>query len=108
MNKAKELLDELQCLDEEIQNRIDELANLEASLLSSPKIKANKVSGGQQQKIDEQGNAIQTLASSIGTPLDSKGNTKRNWMNVAIAVGVCGSFIMLLAMLCVQVFDIKI
>ncbi|WP_347089148.1 DUF1492 domain-containing protein [Streptococcus anginosus] len=53
MNKAKELLDELQCLDEEIQNRIDELANLEASLLSSPKIKANKVSGGQQQKIDE-------------------------------------------------------
>ena len=53
MNKAKELLDELQCLDEEIQNRIDELANLEASLLSSPKIKANKVSGGQQQTIDE-------------------------------------------------------
>ena len=29
-------------------------------------------------------------------------------MNVAIAVGVCGSFIMLLAMLFVQMFDIKI
>lgn len=38
MNKAKELLNELQGLDEEIQNRIDELANLEASLLSSPKM----------------------------------------------------------------------
>lgn len=46
MNKAKELLDELQNLDEEIQNRIDELANLEASLLSSPKMSMNKVQGG--------------------------------------------------------------
>ena len=43
MNKAKELLDELQNLDEEIQNRIDELANLEASLLSSPKVSMDKV-----------------------------------------------------------------
>jgi len=41
----------------------------------------------QQQKIEEQGVAIQSLVSSIGTPLDSKGNAKRNWMNVAIAVG---------------------
>ena len=48
MNKAKELLDELQNLDEEIQNRIDELANLEASLLSSPKMSMNKVQGGQK------------------------------------------------------------
>ena len=53
MNKAKELLDELQNLDEEIQNRIDELANLEASLLSSPKMSMNKVQGGQKVRLDE-------------------------------------------------------
>lgn len=53
MNKAKELLDELQNLDEEIQNRIDELANLEASLLSSPKMNVNKVQGGQKIQLDD-------------------------------------------------------
>ena len=70
--------------------------------------KLNQTILTQQQKIEEQGVAIQSIASSIGTPLDSKGNTRRNWMNVVIAVGVCGSFVILLAMLCVQVFEIKI
>lgn len=53
MNKAKELLDELQNLDEEIQSRIDELAKLEASLLSSPKMSMDKVQGGQKVRLDE-------------------------------------------------------
>ena len=69
--------------------------------------KLNQTILTQQQKIEEQGVAIQSLASSIGTPLDSKGNAKRNWMNVAIAVGVCGSFIMLLAMLSFKCLILK-
>ena len=101
-------------LENEISTQRESLklqfANVPSQMNELAKVmeKLNQTILTQQQKIDEQGNAIQTLASSIGTPLDSKGNTKRNWMNVAIAVGVCGSFIMLLAMLCVQVFDIKI
>lgn len=39
--------------------------------------KLNQTILTQQQKIEEQGVAIQSLASSIGTPLDSKGNAKR-------------------------------
>ncbi|HHA8917216.1 TPA: DUF1492 domain-containing protein [Streptococcus pneumoniae] len=63
MNKAKELLDELQNLDEEIQSRIDELANLEASLLSSPKMRMDKVQGGQKVRLDER--YIDILACKI-------------------------------------------
>ena len=72
--------------------------------------KLNQTILTQQQKIEEQGVAIQSLASSIGTPLDSKGNAKRNWMNVAIAVGVWWFclIIVFLSMLFVQMFDIKI
>ena len=101
-------------LENEISTQRESLklqfANVPSQMNELAKVmeKLNQTILTQQQKIDEQGNAIQTLASSIGTPLDSKGNAKRNWMNVAIAVGVCGSFIMLLAMLFVQMFDIKI
>lgn len=83
-----------------VPNQMNELAKVMEKL--------NQTILTQQQKIEEQGVAIQSIASSIGTPLDSKGNTRRNWMNVVIAVGVCGSFVILLAMLCVQVFEIKI
>lgn len=65
MNKAKELLDELQNLDEEIQNRIDELANLEASLLSSPKMSMNKVQGGQKVRLDERYIDIFSMQDSL-------------------------------------------
>ncbi|MFM0761324.1 DUF1492 domain-containing protein [Streptococcus suis] len=65
MNKAKELLDELQNLDEEIQNRIDELANLEASLLSSPKMNVNKVQGGQKIQLDERYIDIFSMQDSL-------------------------------------------
>lgn len=65
MNKAKELLDELQNLDEEIQNRIDELANLEASLLSSPKMNANKVQGGERKMLDDRYLDIFNLRESL-------------------------------------------
>ena len=53
MNKAKELLNELQNLAMDIQSRIDEINELEASLLSSPKWTADKVKGGQAKKVDD-------------------------------------------------------
>ena len=53
MNKAKELLNELQNLDMDIQSRIDEINELEAGLLSSPKWTAEKVKGGQARKADD-------------------------------------------------------
>lgn len=53
MDKAKALLDELQNLDLDIQSRIDEINELEAGLLSSPKWTADKVKGGQARKIDD-------------------------------------------------------
>lgn len=53
MNKAKELLNELQNLDMDIQSRIDEINELEAGLLSSLKWKTDKVKGGQARKIDD-------------------------------------------------------
>jgi hypothetical protein len=51
--KAKELLSELQNLDMDIQSRIDEINELEAGLLSSPKWSEAKVKGGQTRKIDD-------------------------------------------------------
>lgn len=51
--KAKELLKELQDLDMDIQSRIDEINELEAGLLSSPKWSDVKVQGGQTRKIDD-------------------------------------------------------
>lgn len=53
MNKAKELLDELQNLDLDIQSRIDEINELEAGLLSSSKWTADKVKVGQTRKVDD-------------------------------------------------------
>ena len=53
MNKAKELLKELQDLDMDIQSRIDEINELEAGLLSSPKWTVDKVKGGQAKKVDD-------------------------------------------------------
>ena len=53
MNKAKELLKELQDLDMDIQSRIDEINELEAGLLSSPKWSDVKVKGGQARKVDD-------------------------------------------------------
>lgn len=51
--KAKELLKELQDLDMDIQSRLDEINELEAGLLSSPKWSEVKVKGGQTRKIDD-------------------------------------------------------
>ncbi len=53
MNKAKKLLKELQDLDMDIQSRIDEINELEAGLLSSPKWSDVKVQGGQARKVDD-------------------------------------------------------
>jgi phage protein len=53
VNKAKELLKELQDLDMDIQSRIDEINELEAGLLSSPQWTDVKVQGGQTRKVDD-------------------------------------------------------
>ena len=53
MNKAKELLKELQDLDMDIQSRIDEINELEAGLLSSPKWSDVKVKSSQTKKVDD-------------------------------------------------------
>lgn len=53
MNKAKEFLKELQDLDMDIKSRIDEINELEAGLLSSPKWTDVKVQGGQARKVDD-------------------------------------------------------
>ena len=53
MNKAKELLKELQDLDMDIQSRIDEINKLEAGLLSSPKWSDVKVKSSQTKKVDD-------------------------------------------------------
>lgn len=53
MNKAKELLKELQDLDMDIQSRIDEIKELEAGLLSSPKWTDVKVKSAQTKKVDD-------------------------------------------------------
>ena len=53
MDKATELLKELQHLDLDIQSRIDEINELEAGLLSSPKWTDVKVQSGQVRKIDD-------------------------------------------------------
>jgi hypothetical protein len=53
VSRAKELLDELQNLDMDIQSRIDEINELEAGLLSSPKWKTEKTKGGQAKRVDD-------------------------------------------------------
>lgn len=53
MSKAKELLNELQNLDMDIQSRIDEINELEAGLLSNSKWTVDKVKGGQAKKVDD-------------------------------------------------------
>lgn len=51
--KAKELLKELQDLDMDIESRIDEIKELEAGLLSSPKWSDVKVKSSQTKKVDD-------------------------------------------------------
>jgi phage protein len=53
VDRATELLKELQHLDLDIQSRIDEINELEAGLLSSSKWTDVKVKGGQPRKIDD-------------------------------------------------------
>lgn len=63
--KAKELLNELQNLDMDIQSRIDEINELEAGLLSSPNWSEVKVKGGQPRKIDDVYAQLITMKDAI-------------------------------------------
>ena len=63
--KARELLSELQNLDLDIQSRIDEINELEAGLLSSPKWSEVKVKGGQPRKVDDVYAQLITMKDAI-------------------------------------------
>ena len=65
MNKATELLKELQSLDLDIQSRIDEINELEAGLLSSPKWTDVKVQSGKVRKIDDVYTQLITMKDEI-------------------------------------------
>lgn len=65
MDKATELLKELQHLDLDIQSRIDEINELEASLLSSPKWTDVKVQSGKVRKIDDVYTQLITMKDEI-------------------------------------------
>ena len=65
MDRATELLKELQHLDLDIQSRIDEINELEAGLLSSPKWTDVKVKGGQPRKIDDVYAQLITMKDAI-------------------------------------------
>ena len=65
MSKAKELLAELQSLDMDIQSRIDEINELEAGLLSSPKWTDVKVQSGKVRKIDDVYTQLITMKDEI-------------------------------------------
>lgn len=56
---------ELQDLDMDIQSRIDEIKELEAGLLSSPKWSEVKVKGGQTRKIDDVYAQLITMKDAI-------------------------------------------
>lgn len=63
--KAKELLSELQNLDMDIQSRIDEINELKAGLLSSPKWTDVKVQSGKVRKIDDVYAQLITMKDAI-------------------------------------------
>lgn len=65
MSRAKELLTELQSLDMDIQSRIDEINELEAGLLSSPKWTDVKVKSGKVRKIDDVYTQLITMKDEI-------------------------------------------
>ena len=65
MSRAEELLKELQSLDMDIQSRIDEINELEAGLLSSPKWTDVKVQSGKIRKIDDVYAQLITMKDAI-------------------------------------------
>ena len=82
--KAKELLSELQNLDMDIQSRIDEINELEAGLLSSPKWAEAKVKGGQTRKIDDVYAQLITMKDEIEKDTNEIINRKlelSRWLN---------------------------
>lgn len=72
MSKAKELLHELQNLYMDIQSRIDEINELEAGLLSSPKWTADKAKGGQGQAKKNDGVYTQLIVMKEAIEQDAK------------------------------------
>ena len=65
MSLAETYLKELQNLTLDIQSRIDEIAELESGLLSSPKWSVNKVQSNQQRRVDDVYNQLIVMKEAI-------------------------------------------
>lgn len=107
---AEMLATQKQILETEIANQRevfkDQLANVPTQMNELARVldKLNNTIESQQQKIDFQGEAINALAAKMGASSVIKNNSKRGILNYLIPLGVVGSFVLLLALLLVQLF----
>lgn len=112
----KEMLDnQKQLLETEIANQREGLKQQFVALpsqmdnLASVLDNLNQTILQQQKKIDSQSEIIQELISKNTIPNDSNIKAKSKWVNnYLLTFAVIGSFLLLLAMLIVQLLDIKL
>lgn len=112
----KEMLDnQKQLLETEIANQREGLKQQFVALpsqmdnLASVLDNLNQTILQQQKKIDSQSEIIQELISKNTIPNDSNIKAKSKWINnYLLTFAVIGSFLLLLAMLIVQLLDIKL
>lgn len=112
----KEMLDnQKQLLETEIANQREGLKQQFVALpsqmdnLASVLDNLNQTILQQQKKIDSQSEIIQELISKNTIPNDSNIKAKSKWVNnYLLTFAVVGSFLLLLAMLIVQLLDIKL
>lgn len=108
---AEMLATQRQILENEIAKQREtikeQFANVPSQMNELAKVldKLNQTIVTQQQKIDIQGDTIKQLASKMGVSSVSKEKQKIDIMKYIIPFGVVGSFILLLALLLVQLFD---
>lgn len=107
---AEMLAAQKQILEMEIASQRDALneqfANVPSQMndLANVLEKLNQTIIVQQQKIDAQGSALNNLVSKMGVASTSKEKSKVTRITYMIPLGVFGSFVLLLAILCVQIF----
>lgn len=92
-----------------IERVLNEIPNQFSSLsqISQSVNKLASVIKEQQDNLTEHGKIMSDLATLIEKSQNKKTNTS-GWIKYAVMVGACGSFILLLAMLIVQLFGISL
>lgn len=96
-NQREGLKQQFVALPSQMDNLVSVLDNLNQTILQ------------QQKKIDSQSEIIQELISKNTIPNDSNIKAKSKWVNnYLLTFAVVGSFLLLLAMLIVQLLDIKL